>query len=237
MKVLITSGGTDVPIDPVRSIKNFSGGVTGTFMAIDFMRKGHEVFFFAAKNSIYPHVDKIDLRNFIVFDHWVERAKEWRGFKYDFDTFKSLHQYAKGLEYWCKEFKPDMICLAAAVSDFDVTPYGGKDRPETITLIKAPKVINNVKNWHDSFLVGFKLLVGASDDQLVKASRDQIAAAGSDVVVANNMLDLSTGRKLVVTKDSVTETNSTKQLVEKLYEHFVSSNRFCSSDADTEVVL
>ena len=68
MKILITSGGTKVPIDRVRSITNMSCGTFGSRIADAFFSKGLEVFrtgtehgnpiekitFFMAKGSRRP---------------------------------------------------------------------------------------------------------------------------------------------------------------------------------------
>jgi phosphopantothenoylcysteine synthetase/decarboxylase len=43
MKILITSGGTKIPIDTVRDITNMSTGTFGTKIAEECLRKGHDV--------------------------------------------------------------------------------------------------------------------------------------------------------------------------------------------------
>jgi phosphopantothenate-cysteine ligase len=49
--VLITSGPTSVPIDPVRSIENFSTGVRGARLAENFLKENWNVIFLYRNNS------------------------------------------------------------------------------------------------------------------------------------------------------------------------------------------
>ena len=55
MKILITSGGTKIKIDMVRSITNMSKGTFGSKIATEFLRYDNEhVTFLHAKDSKLP---------------------------------------------------------------------------------------------------------------------------------------------------------------------------------------
>ena len=54
MRVLITSGGTKIKIDMVRSISNMSRGTFGSQIADSFLEEGWNVDFLAAKDSRLP---------------------------------------------------------------------------------------------------------------------------------------------------------------------------------------
>ena len=60
---LITSGATSVPIDPVRSIENFSTGTRGARLAENFLKQNWNVIFLHRHNSAQPfrHRVKIEL--------------------------------------------------------------------------------------------------------------------------------------------------------------------------------
>ena len=74
MKILITSGGTKVPIDRVRSITNMSHGTFGSRIADAFFNEGLEAFrtgneygnqiekitFFTAKNGKLPTLQSLN---------------------------------------------------------------------------------------------------------------------------------------------------------------------------------
>jgi phosphopantothenoylcysteine synthetase/decarboxylase len=54
MKIVVTSGGTDVPIDAVRCISNSSAGTTGALIAEAALKHGHFVHYLCARNSRAP---------------------------------------------------------------------------------------------------------------------------------------------------------------------------------------
>ena len=49
MKILITSGGTQINIDSVRRITNMSTGKFGSKIASELLKMGHEVYFLSLK--------------------------------------------------------------------------------------------------------------------------------------------------------------------------------------------
>jgi phosphopantothenate-cysteine ligase len=58
---LITSGPTSVPIDPVRSIENFSTGTRGARLAEYFLEEGWSVIFLYRENSVRPFRHRISI--------------------------------------------------------------------------------------------------------------------------------------------------------------------------------
>ena len=65
---------------------------------------------------------------------------------------------------------------------------------ETLTVFmdKAPKVISIVKKKQpEILLVGFKLLAGASEEELIDAAERQMQNSGSDFVLANDLDSIS----------------------------------------------
>lgn len=54
MKILLTSGGTKIPIDEVRHIANMSSGTFGTKIGIECLNRGHDLYFMASKDSKTP---------------------------------------------------------------------------------------------------------------------------------------------------------------------------------------
>jgi len=123
------------------------------------------------------------------------------------------------------------VLLAAAVSDYgpETGPLDDCRIPRgkisssqdelTIRLKPLPKIIAQVKQWNpDVFLVGFKLLVDASEEDLAAAAKKQIDSAGSDLVVANDMRDLKMGahRLHLFTKDGLLKTLDGPHIAELL---------------------
>jgi len=61
----------------------------------------------------------------------------------------------------------------------------------TITLRKMPKVIKQIRTlWPHAFLIGFKLEVGLSRDELVGRAYASMIESGADLVVANNQNEI-----------------------------------------------
>ena len=190
MKILITSGGTKIKIDLVRSITNMSRGTFGSRICDEFWlnldaNKKDEIVFFYAKDSKLPVKEDIahtyhDVSSSII--RYVE-----------YDTFDSYHEKLTDL---LKKEKFDIIVLAAAVSDYGVKEvFNGKYRSRedemTIQLVKLPKVITEVRMLApDSIICGFKLLVNSTDDELMEAIQKQFDENGIDLCVGNDLRDI-----------------------------------------------
>jgi len=200
MKILVTSGGTKVPIDKVRDITNMSSGTFGSKIAKEFMLMGHEVVFLRAKGSKSPYSVNIDFANdedpFKKFTdlqllfgrcHCMERYSE--------HEYRTFDEYFERLKFFVGVEQPDVVVLAAAVSDYGVeNPFNGKVRSNdllTIKLKQLPKIIYYIKEWcPKARLVGFKLLVGSKDYQLKSAAVKSITENKCDMIVANDLQDI-----------------------------------------------
>jgi phosphopantothenoylcysteine synthetase/decarboxylase len=204
MKILITSGGTKVPIDSVRDITNMSTGTFGTKLAEELLSRYHTVSFFRAKGSKSPMRMTLDYthqdtrlfgpRELAV---WLAQRSLWKD-RYREMVYSTFEQYERGLNLFIGGEKPDVIVLAAAVSDYGVEmPFKGKVRSNdllTFRLDSLPKVINKVKGWAPTAkLVGFKLLVGATRSDLILAAKKSCEENGCDMVVANDLEHLRAG--------------------------------------------
>ena len=201
MNILITSGGTKIPIDRVRDITNMSSGTFGSRIAAEALRAGHKVTFLCAKDSKTPFSTKIDLEQ-ETFAHAMERIGQIHELyvttkqSYNEVFYRNFDDYAKMLECLTKEDNPDIIILAAAVSDYGVeNPLAGKLRSSSaelqIKLVVLPKLIGQVKIWGPhSYLVGFKLLVDSTDEQLIDAAYNSVHTNHCDLVVANDLRDI-----------------------------------------------
>lgn len=211
MRVLVTSGGTKVPVDRVRDITNMSNGTFGARIAHAALELEHEVCFFCAQHSRTPFSQNFDFYGNDDWERAINSVADLYNFcskhqqRYTQVTFRNFTDYEQGLRLSLDAFSPDVVILAAAVSDYGVTNYmDGKIRSkknQQILLEPLPKVISQVKRWWpECFLVGFKLLVESSEDELVAAARDSIEKNGCDLVVANNLASLQAGdhRVLIV---------------------------------------
>lgn len=208
MKILVTSGGTKIPIDMVRDITNMSKGTFGSKIATELLNLGHEVFFFRAKGSASPMRILIDANEMLVFDHrkfseWLDEKAKWKSrSRYKELEYTTFDSYKERLERIIKIERPDVVVLAAAVSDYGVeNPVNGKVRSNdllSIKLVQLPKLIYLIKEWHPScILVGFKLLVNSKDFELIDAAKRSISDNKCDMIVANDLADIKDGKHRV----------------------------------------
>ena len=222
MNILITSGGTKIPIDRVRHIANMSSGTFGSKIAYEALKLEHNVGFFYAKNSKTPFTFNSNLIQ-LGRDNLLKEMSRLESIKYDMFmygskynewTYDSFDTYMSELERMISQTIPDVIILAAAVSDYGVDNYvdgkiRSKDADMTIRLKALPKVISKVKQWApNARLVGFKLLVDSTDNELVERAYESVKANGCDMVVANDLRDIKNNahKLIIVKKDGSTST-------------------------------
>lgn len=219
MKVLITSGGTKIPIDSVRDITNMSTGTFGSKIAEECLNNNHSVHFIRAKDSKSPMRFTVDFNKQSslqdLYDKIPERM-DWKS-RYTESEYKTFEQYERCLQFGITGENPDVVVLAAAVSDYHVAkPMNGKFRSNDMLNIKLeslPKLINKVKGiWSPNVkLVGFKLLVGSIRNELIAAARKSIVENGCDMVVANDLEHIKSNKHkvlLVFPNDKVLEYDS-----------------------------
>ena len=86
-----------------------------------------------------------------------------------------------------------------AVSDFEPEPVAGKVSSDADSLVvrcrPTPKVIRSVRDWAPSvYLVGFKLLSGATREELIRRAEAACRINRADLTVANDLQTLRQGR-------------------------------------------
>jgi len=203
MRILVTSGGTKVPIDSVRDITNMSKGTFGTKIAKLFMTAGHEVTFFYGKDTKTPLKFELDSfqqpdyeRSMSLFAGHLMDVALYKD-RYSERVFRNFDDYEDGFWKLMNAYNYDIVVLAAAVSDYGVVPISGKARSSEelkLELFPLPKIISKVKQkFPDTCLVGFKLLVGSTDEELIAAVKASMENNGCDLVVGNDLRDIKQG--------------------------------------------
>jgi phosphopantothenoylcysteine decarboxylase/phosphopantothenate--cysteine ligase len=170
--VLITSGGTSVPIDAVRSITNHSTGKTGAALAEVFFGLGYSVTLIAAKSSIRPKFDEAHLKLF------------------EFETFLELQMR---LDACLASTDFDVVVHAAAVSDYSLAdaPTSGKiDSSDEIVLRlkKNPKLLDSIRSKsknRDVKIVAFKFT--ANEGELASRAEKLAESGSADFLVTNDL--------------------------------------------------
>ena len=200
--IVITSGGTNVYIDDVRCISNFSKWTTWSLIAQEAIEKGNTVQYICSKESIRPFESELKMNLEKDLQSELERlntlAKHYLEIKKNLDIMpvRDFYAYHEKLLETIKNEKIDVLILAMAASDYWLEPVAGKidsNKEELIiSMKKLPKIISEIKKIRkDIFLVGFKLLTDSSPDQLIETAYKSMLRDWQDLTVANMPLDKS----------------------------------------------
>ena len=205
MRLLITTGNTQVPIDRARCITNVFTGRTGTRIALEARERGHQVTLLTS----HPELVAILTKSGEPKDRWNARA---------YRTFDDLE---KEMKETIRQSEPDAVIHCAAVSDYRaegiyaptpgtrfrqadgrwtaagypalVDKSAGKvksDEPELwLRLVRTPKLVDRVRrDWRfQGTLVKFKLEVGVTEDELLEIAERSRRRSAADLMVANSL--------------------------------------------------
>jgi phosphopantothenate-cysteine ligase/phosphopantothenoylcysteine decarboxylase/phosphopantothenate--cysteine ligase len=205
MRVLVTAGNTQVPIDRVRCLTNIFSGRTGAALAACAHDRGHDV------TLLTSHPEALR-------DIAAQRplsGEDWRPYRYS--TFADLESL---LSNELRRGGYDAVIHCAAVSDylaagvFAPAPGTGfdpqslswsgepprledraagkvkSDEPELwLRLVRAPKLIDKMRSeWSFSgVLVKFKLEVGTDEPRLLEIAERSRRHSHADLMVANTL--------------------------------------------------
>lgn len=198
LKVLVTSGGTKIRIDRVRSITNMSNGTFGSQIVDSFfyLKNGIDIAFLAAKDSKLPKIEITDILHTTVEGRGISVTRNNFNYRFNLIPYITFDDYEKNLFALLHNHNFDVIILAAAVSDYGIENYvDGKirssDEEMIIRLKPLPKLISRVREAApNSFIVGFKLLVDSTEDQLKQACIDSMNKNKLDMIVGNDLRDI-----------------------------------------------
>jgi len=165
--VVVTAGGTQEPVDPVRCVTNHSSGKMGYAVAEAARNRGAEVTLITAPTALVaPSGIKVIA---------IKTAEE---------MLKAVQEAAK---------KADALIMAAAVADFKPVKASSQkikrqDLSElTIELERTPDILAQVKG--DFVRVGF----AAESHNVVANAREKVKRKGLDFIVANDITEKDCG--------------------------------------------
>ncbi|MGR3292676.1 MAG: phosphopantothenoylcysteine decarboxylase domain-containing protein [Candidatus Scalindua sp.] len=193
--ILITAGSTRGYLDAVRYITNTSTGKLSSEIAYEAMNRGAVVTYVYGTDSLYP----------VIQDH-----NEIKSSQLKLIEIETNNDLVKVIREKLKKKKFDAIIHAMAVADYvPVKAKPGKTSSEEkewlLKLIKTPKVIAIIRDiWPDALLVGFKLEVNRTKDDLVKTAKRFLKKSRANMIVANDYKNISRSRHIayMVTGDS-----------------------------------
>jgi phosphopantothenoylcysteine decarboxylase/phosphopantothenate--cysteine ligase len=163
-RVLVIAGSTHEPLDDARYLSNRSSGRTGLELYTEAFRRGADVELWVGEGVSLPkHINA--------------------------QRFGSV----KDLQRKCQGFKADIVLVPAAISDFTVQKRKGKspsDKPMTLKLEKAPRILELLRAKRGMRVVGFKAEIGISTKVLEERARARMDALELDMIVANLLEDV-----------------------------------------------
>lgn len=164
-KIIMTSGPTHEPIDPVRYIANRSSGKQGHAIAAALARLGADVQLVSGPVNI-PDPAGVTVTN-------VESAREMR------DAVEKL-------------LPSDAAIMVAAVADWRTDSEAGQkikkkpgERTPTLHLTENPDILAGIGNHKNrpELVVGF----AAETNDLIKNASGKLKRKGADIIVANDV--------------------------------------------------
>ena len=181
-KIVVSAGGTEEAIDPVRNITNRSSGKMGYAIAEAARDRGAVVSLVAGPNAI-PKPVGILVTN-------VQSAEEMK----------------KVIETECDG--ADALIMAAAVADWrPLKKMDSKAKKSTsdtwsLELVKNPDIIGSIKN--DSLIkVGF----AAESENLIENSKTKVKSKNLDFIVANDITAKDSGFSVDTNKVTIIHAN------------------------------
>lgn len=230
MKILVTAGATQTPIDQVRAITNIFKGKTGTNIATELMymnQEGQPSWSPKALHEVTLLTSNPDL---MTNPQTNLRVIPYR----TFDDLAALME--EEIRHGCPGGAYDVIIHSAAVSDYKVakvlvpeersvgwtydveyqhlilTPLDASKKisgsHDHMYLELAPtfKIVDKIRTeWgFTGFLVKFKLQVGITDEKLLDIARKSRDTSDADLIVAN-CLEWAKEYAYVVGRDGLAE--------------------------------
>ena len=98
-----------------------------------------------------------------------------------------------------------------------------KEEYQVLFLKKNPKIISLVKEWNPAIqLIGFKLLVDVSSEELIQVARESLVKNHAIMIVANDLTKIQNGQHqaYLVTDDQVLEASTKTEIAEAIL-HYI----------------
>ncbi len=205
MRILVTAGNTQTPIDQVRCITNIFTGRTGGLIALEAHRLGHQVCLLTSQPEVIKELSD-----------QPPAGPRWEVTAYR--TFDDLHSLMSQRLGSSSSERFDAVIHAAAVSDYQVAGiYARKPVPSGATLedqsvdvskgkVKSsheelwlklgptPKLVDLIRSsWgFRGVLVKFKLEVGVSEQELLDIAEKARIQSQADLMAANTLEGMHT---------------------------------------------
>ena len=188
--ILIIGGSSEEPIDDMRIITNKGTGETAVQLALASFERGADVELWMGRASV-PLPSFIPTRRF--------------------NTVGDLLKMTSEADH-------DVVIVPAALSDYAPKKSGGKipsgNEEIVLHLTRCPKIIESLRS-KKCVLVGFKAESGVGEKELERRARSRLKAIGLDMVVANDLINVTEHetKVVMVSKSGKSTASGTKRHV------------------------
>ncbi|MTB48759.1 phosphopantothenate--cysteine ligase [Streptococcus uberis] len=220
MNILITSGGTTEQIDSVRGITNHSTGKLGKEMAEHFLKAGHQVSLVTTKAAVKPNAsEQLSIYHITNVASLIQTLKPLVENHDVLIHCMAVSDYTPVYMTDLEEVKETTDIETLLKKSNQETKISSSSDVQVLFLKKTPKVISMVKEWNPNIqLIGFKLLVDVTEDQLISVAKDSLTKNKADYIVANDLATISADshKALLVSKDEVLSLATKSEIAETL---------------------
>lgn len=221
--ILITAGGTSEYIDTVRKITNSSSGKLGSIIADTLNPNNTYIYYIHSEKAILPkRTQNIELHP-ITTTNDVKQKMETLLQNYKIDWV--IHSMA--ISDYTVDFVTNADMLYNYLNDNGLSIENIKNNKNNynkntkiassednliITLKQTPKIISLIKHWQSTtHLIGFKLLSGVTEEELISVATKLKEKNKCDYVIANDLSNISAKRHKAFIIGEQIETVQTKQ--------------------------
>jgi phosphopantothenate--cysteine ligase len=256
MNILITAGGTSEKIDNVRSITNHSTGRLGKMIGEAFLAQGHHVTYVTTAQAVRPEAQQaltlLEIETTKDLETTLNQLFEEQNYDAiihsmavsDFTTETSfseeqfIQQLAEKLTTTSLTSSSDLKqTLKTAINEIgQISQEQKKIASNTNRLLlflkKNPKIIAMLRERQpQAIIVGFKLLVAVSEEELITVGQGILEKNHCDFVLANDLTKITQDQHygLLIAADGSLQKAQTKteiaQLIRKNIEKQWRNNR------------
>ena len=189
VKILVTAGGTQEPIDTVRVISNLSSGRTGISIAEHLAQMGFDVTLLQSHGS--AKADHVSRRavftSFATLDEKMHEMLSQENFTHVIHTAAVSDYSVESLEIQGKKFQP-----------MDIKKMSSDAAAMSIHLKRNHKIVDRLKDYSknkDLKVIAFKLTSHATSDERQTAVEKLFTNSKADFVVHNDLTEIDVVRK------------------------------------------
>ena len=208
-EIIITSGGTSENIDSVRKITNNSSGKLGSIIANifaeNYQKNFEKIYYVCSKNSVKPNknnkIEIIEITNVDSLKNTMENLLKTKDIDcvihsmavsdYTTNYVSNADIFAENLENLPKnKLKTQVLSKNLAISAENKISSCCDNL--IVILKQTPKIINLIKKIKPNLtLVGFKLVVNKTEEELTEIATNLMDKNGCDFVLANDLKNIN----------------------------------------------